>query len=67
MGLLSSPSACSIQSQKPEPGPPSDIDTTPTMPSCYEKKYGEDEVFKEMARIWKVFLDECGKFDSEMV
>lgn len=38
-------------------------------PFDYEHKYSEDEAFKEMgpmARIWKVFLDECGKFDAEM-
>ena len=39
-------------------------------PFDYEQKYPEDEEYQEMgpmARIWKVFLDECGKFDTEMV
>ena len=39
-------------------------------PFDYEQKYPDDEEYKEMgpmARIWKVFLDECGKFDTEMV
>ena len=39
-------------------------------PFDYEQKYAEDEEFKEMgsmARLWKVFLDECAKFDAEMV
>ena len=39
-------------------------------PFDYEQKYAEDEEFKEMgpmARVWRVFLDECGAFDAEMV
>lgn len=38
-------------------------------PYDYEQKYPEDEPYQEMgpmARIWKVFLDECTKFDAEM-
>ena len=34
-------------------------------PYDYEQKYPEDEPYQEMgpmARIWKVFLDECTKF-----
>lgn len=39
-------------------------------PFDYEQKYPDDEPYTElspMARIWKVFLDECAKFDAEMV
>ncbi|KAF8915537.1 hypothetical protein CPB85DRAFT_412083 [Mucidula mucida] len=39
-------------------------------PYDYEQKYPEDEEFHEMgprARIWKIFWDECTKYDSDMV
>ena len=38
-------------------------------PFDYEQKYTEDEKYQElgaMARVWKVFLDECAKYDVEM-
>ncbi|KAF8887417.1 hypothetical protein CPB85DRAFT_292067 [Mucidula mucida] len=39
-------------------------------PYDYEQKFPEDEKFKEMgpmARVWKTFLEEYSKFDSDMV
>ncbi|KAF9024508.1 hypothetical protein BDZ89DRAFT_120003 [Hymenopellis radicata] len=39
-------------------------------PYDYEQKFLEDEKFKEMgpmARVWKTFLQEYSKFDSDMV
>lgn len=36
----------------------------------YEQKYAADKEYEEMsptARIWKIYLDECAKFDLEMV
>ncbi|KAF8887412.1 hypothetical protein CPB85DRAFT_1204504, partial [Mucidula mucida] len=39
-------------------------------PYDYEQKFPEDEKFKEMgpmARVWKTFLEEYNKFDSDMV
>ncbi|KAF9033013.1 hypothetical protein BDZ89DRAFT_1158345, partial [Hymenopellis radicata] len=39
-------------------------------PYDYEQKFAEDEKFKEMGpmvRVWKTFLEEYSKFDSDMV